>query len=89
MSDEIAYLSLYCGKWRKSRPVTLTLIVSAQGHDWRITWVYNKYTKPPECVDIIRHTSIFTAGALEARVRRTSAFRAPAGKTSDYINTRG
>ena len=42
--------------------------------------VYNKYTKPPECVDIIRH-EVFTAGALEARVRRTSVFRAPAGKT--------
>ena len=41
-----------------------------------------KYTKPPECVDIIRHTSRgFTAGALKARVRRTSAFMAPAGKT--------
>ena len=39
-------------------------------------------TKPPECVDIIRvHHEVFTAGALEARVRRTSDFRAPAGKT--------
>ena len=27
------------------------------------------------------HHEVFTAGALEARVRRTSAFRAPAGKT--------
>ena len=46
----------------------------------------NKYTKPPECVDIIRkHHEVFTAGALEARVRRTSAFRVPAGKTADYI----
>ena len=40
------------------------------------------YTKPPECVDIIPiHHEVFTAGALEARVRRTSAFRTPAGKT--------
>ena len=39
-------------------------------------------TKPPECVDIIRvHHEVFTAGALEARVLRTSDFRAPAGKT--------
>ena len=37
-----------------------------------------KYTKPPECVDIIRCTS---RGALEARVCRTSAVRASAGKT--------
>ena len=37
--------------------------------------------KPPECVDIICSTSRgFTAGALEARVRRTSTFRAPARK---------
>ena len=27
------------------------------------------------------HHEVFTAGALEARVCRTSAFRAPAGKT--------
>ena len=27
----------------------------------------------------------FTAGALEARVRRTSAFRAPTGKPSDVL----
>ena len=41
-----------------------------------------KYTKPPECVDIIRlHHKVFTAGALEARVLRMRAFRAPAGKT--------
>ena len=40
------------------------------------------YTKPPQCVDIFTvHHEVFTAGALEARVRRTSAFRAPAGKT--------
>ena len=39
----------------------------------------NKFTKPPECVDIglIRRTS----RGFQARVRRTSAFRAPAGKT--------
>ena len=43
---------------------------------------YNQNTKPPECVDIVHCTSgVFTAGALEARVSRTSAFRAPAGKT--------
>ena len=42
----------------------------------------DKYTKPPECVDIIAvHHEVLTAGALEARVRRTSAFRAPAGKS--------
>ena len=42
----------------------------------------NIYTKPPECVDITTvHHEVFTAGALEARVRRTSAFWAPAGKT--------
>ena len=40
------------------------------------------YTKPPECVDIICRTSRgFHRWCLEARVRRTSAFRAPAGKT--------
>ena len=40
------------------------------------------YTKSPECVDIIRvHHEVFSAGSLEARVRRTSAFREPAGKT--------
>ena len=42
------------------------------------------YTKPPECVEIglsTVHNEVFTAGALEARVRRTSAFRAPVGKT--------
>ena len=27
------------------------------------------------------HHEVFPAGALEARVRRTSAFKAPAGKT--------
>ena len=37
-------------------------------------------TKPPECVDS-RHHEVFTAGALEELVRRTSAFRAPAWKT--------
>ena len=26
-------------------------------HYCRITWVYNKYTKPPECVDIIMRFS--------------------------------
>ena len=35
---------------------------------------------------------VFTAGALEARVRRTSAFRAPSGKIewcmANYVNTR-
>ena len=37
--------------------------------------------KPPECVDIICSTSRgFMAGALKARVRRTSTFRAPGGK---------
>ena len=42
------------------------------------------YTKPSECVDITTvHHEVFTAGALEARVHRTSAFRAPAGKPSD------
>ena len=44
--------------------------------------ILNIYTKPPECVGIIcRNHEIFTAGALEARVLRMRAFRAPAGKT--------
>ena len=38
---------------------------------------FDTYTKPSECVDII------TPGTLEARVRRTSASRAPAAKRSD------
>ena len=39
------------------------------------------------------HHEVFSADALEARVRRKSAFRAPAGKTEcctvDYINHQG
>ena len=42
----------------------------------------DSYTKPPECVDIIRRTLLgFTAIALKALVLGTSAFRAPARKT--------
>ena len=42
---------------------------------------HNWITYQPECVDIIRRTSRgFHSWCLEARVRGTSAFRAPAGK---------
>ena len=47
-------------------------------HHFRITWVYNKYAKPPNLPYIMRS---FTGRTLEARVHRTSAFRAPAEKT--------
>ena len=50
-------------------------------------FIIDKYSKLPECVV---HHKVFTAGALEVLASRTSAFRAPAGKTkrctSDYIN---
>ena len=39
-------------------------------------------TKPPECVDYNpQYHEVFTTSALEARVSRTSAFRAPGEKT--------
>ena len=47
----------------------------------RVMWS-DTYTKPLDCVDIICvNHQVFTAGALKARVRSTSAFRTPAGKT--------
>ena len=50
--------------------------------DYSYDCTLHYYTKPPECVDLIRCTSQgFHSWCLEARVRRTSAFRAPVGKT--------
>ena len=41
--------------------------------------------KPPECVDI--HHEVFTAGAVEARLRRTRALMPPAVKTEWIVST--
>ena len=46
----------------------------------------DKYTKTPDWLiySAVYH-KVFAAGALEARVRRTSAFRAPARKTEELL----
>ena len=54
--------------------------------------MWYKYKNHPSVLIAVHH-EIFTASALEALVRRTSAFRVPDGKTelgtADYINTQG
>ena len=51
------------------------------------------YTNQSSVLIFALHHEVCTAGALEAQVYRTSAFRAPAGKPelcmADYVNTRG
>ena len=80
----LVFLTSFRNFVKFSKEVSYYIIVTIGSMTGRINLSRDKY-KTTKCVNIIQYNpaynEVFTAGALEARVCRTSAFSSPAGKT--------